>query len=241
MTAPELSLVMPVHDEAGAIEDVVREWRAVLQRLGIRHELIVLDDGSRDGTGAVLDRLAAELPELRVLRHANRGHGPTILRGYREARGDWVFQSDSDGEIGAGDFEALWARRHQHDLIVGRRENRTAPLLRRAITATSRLSVALLFGRGIHDVNVPYRLVRRTALRQMVECLPDDLFAPNVILSGLAIRRGLRIAELPVEHRGRRQGRSSLGRLRVLRPAARSLLETIAASWRTRTRPGRAR
>jgi glycosyltransferase involved in cell wall biosynthesis len=239
MTAPELSLVMPVHDEAGAIEDVVREWRAVLQRLGVRHELIVLDDGSRDGTGAVLDRLAAELPELRVLRHANRGHGPTILRGYREARGEWVFQSDSDGEIGTGDFEALWARRHQHDLIVGRRENRSAPLLRRVITAASRWSVAILFGRGIHDVNVPYRLVRRTALQPMVDSLPADLFAPNVILSGLAVRCGLRIAELPVEHRGRRQGRSSLGRFRVLRPAARSLAETMGAAWRMRGRSGR--
>jgi dolichol-phosphate mannosyltransferase len=240
MTAPlELSVVMPVYNEGAAVARVVRSWAAELDRLGASWELLVLDDGSKDDTGAVLNTLANEIPALRVLRHPNRGHGPTVLRGYAESRGEWVFQTDSDGEIAPDHLRDFWARRDDYDVIVGRRVNRAAPLVRRAITAVSRGSVGWLFGRGISDVNVPYRLMRGSALRAMVAAIPPTMFAPNVVLSGLAIREQLRILEIPVAHVGRTHGRSSLGRLSILRPATRSLLETlrVARAMRPRSRP----
>jgi cellulose synthase/poly-beta-1,6-N-acetylglucosamine synthase-like glycosyltransferase len=91
--ARELSVVMPVYNEVAAVGAVVASWAAVLERLGIDYELLVYDDGSTDGTGAALDALAAALARLRVTHHANRGHGPSIMRGYAEATGRWVFQT----------------------------------------------------------------------------------------------------------------------------------------------------
>ena len=85
---PALTLVMPVYNEAAAIGGVVRSWAAELDRLGIDYEMRVYDDGSRDQSAAVLEQLSNEVPRLLVTRHSNRGHGPTILRGYREARGE---------------------------------------------------------------------------------------------------------------------------------------------------------
>lgn len=238
MTDPlQLSVVMPVYNEGAAIAAGIRSWAAELDGLGVSWELLVLDDGSTDDTPAALAALAADIPALRVLRHPNRGHGPTILRGYAEARGEWVFQTDSDGEIAPGHLRDFWARRDACDLVVGVRVNRAAPLVRRAITAVSRASVACLFGRGISDVNVPYRLMRGSALRAMTADLPPTLFAPNVALAGLAIRRRLRILEIPVEHIGRTHGHSSLGRLSILGPAARALVETLRVAWRARQRP----
>jgi glycosyltransferase involved in cell wall biosynthesis len=232
----ELSVVMPVFNEGAAIEGVVADWLSILDSLGVRYEFIVLDDGSTDATAAILARLASVAPSLRIVRHDNQGHGPTILRGYAMTGGAWVLQIDGDGEIPPDEFPRHWARREPYDLVIGRRTNRSMPLVRRGVSAVSRASVRLLFGRGIGDVNVPYRLVRGALLRDRAATLPANLFAPNVILSGLAIRRGWRILEVPVAHVGRRHGTSSLGRFNVLRPAALSLWQTVRVALNDRAR-----
>jgi glycosyltransferase involved in cell wall biosynthesis len=228
---PALTVVMPVYNEEAAIGDVVRAWAAELDRLSIDYELRVYDDGSRDSTTPVLEELSNELPRLLVTRHSNRGHGPTILRGYREARGEWVFQTDSDGEMEPDSFGRLWAERERHDFLFGIRAGRVWTAPRWVMTRVSRLAVRALFGKGVADVNTPYRLMRRERLAQLLVGLPDDLFAPNVILSGLAVRRGLRIWETPVPHQGRRHGGGSLVTFRkLIKPASRSLRQTLAAA-----------
>ena len=230
----ELSVVMPVYNEEGAIEGVLRAWSGELDRLGIAYEIRVYDDGSRDGTRAILDRLAEAIPRLVPLGHANRGHGPTILRGYGEARGAWVFQLDSDGEIGPEGFEPLWSVREEHDFLFGVRHNRAQPTSRRLITGVSRITVRLLFGRGIADVNTPYRLMRGERLAELLEDVPADTFAPNVALSGLALARGLRVYERPVEFRSRVTGTVSIVKWRLLRAAARSFAQTVRIGLRAK-------
>lgn len=236
MPAPELSVVIPVYNEEGAIARVVRAWTAQLDRLGMDYELRVYDDGSRDGTAAILGRLAEDLPGLTVTSKPNSGHGPTILRGYREARGEWIFQVDSDDEMGPEHFARLWESRAGHDLLIGRREARRSALARRLISGLSRLTVWALFGRAVGDVNAPYRLVRGRCLAAMIRRIPADAFAPNVILSGLAARDRLRVLEVGVPHRGRVTGSVSIGRWRLWRAAARSFRQTVAVAVRERLR-----
>lgn len=229
---------MPVYNEAGAIEPVVREWHEALAATGVRFRLAVYDDGSRDGTSEVLTRLAGQLPELDVVRHANRGHGPTILRGYAEATSEWVFQTDSDGEIPAGAFADLWSARDSCDLVLGRRIGREQTGTRRAI---SRLASALIrtgFGPGVTDVNTPCRLMRREMLAELLPWVPPTLFAPNVVLSGLAVRFGYRVRELPVRFEARRSGAGTLLSWRIWRAALRSGFETVQVIRRAR-RSGR--
>jgi glycosyltransferase involved in cell wall biosynthesis len=178
--------------------------------------------------------LAQELPALTILHHENAGHGPTILRGYREARGEWVFQTDGDGEMDTAGLATLWGRRAEFDFLLGRRDGRTSSIGRRLVTGVARVSVGLLYGSGIHDVNAPFRLVRREWLQETVADLPADLFAPNVILSGLAVRSGLRILEIPVRFAVRRKDGGSLVSFRILSPAARSLAQTVSVALRAR-------
>jgi glycosyltransferase involved in cell wall biosynthesis len=231
--SPALTVVMPVYNEEKAVAGVVRSWASELDRLGIDYELRAYDDGSRDSSGEVLIALSEELPRLLVTRHSNRGHGPTILRGYREARGDWVFQTDSDGEMEPDSFGKLWERRQDYDFLFGTRAGRVWTAPRWVMTRVSRLAVRALFGGGVDDVNTPYRLMRRERLAELVAGLPDDLFAPNVILSGLAVRERLRIWQTPVPHQGRRHGGGSLVSVRKLvKPASRSLRQTIAIARR---------
>ena len=227
MPSPALTIVMPVYNEAAAIGDVVRAWAAELDRLGIDYEMRVYDDGSRDASASVLEELSQEVPRLLVTRHSNRGHGPTILRGYREAKGDWVFQTDSDGEMEPHSFSLLWDRRNDYDFLLGIRGGRVWTPPRWVMTRASRLAVRMLFGKGVLDVNTPYRLMRRERLAPLLAKLPDDLFAPNVILSGLAVRHHLRIYQTEVPHQGRRTGVASLSGVRkLIKPAMKSLRQT---------------
>jgi len=230
-TAPELTVVMPAHNEEGAIPEAVATWAATLDALGIDYELRVYDDGSTDKTGAVLGELANRFPRIVVTSHANRGHGPTILRGYAEARGDWVFQTDSDGEMPASAFEALWARRHAYDFLLGYRVGPRANATRQLVTTVARLAVAALFRARLRDVNTPYRLMRRPWLQSAVSRVPPDLFAPNVVLAGLAARERLRIYEHPVPYHSRQGGPVRLIRGRLWRAAFRSLAQTAAVAF----------
>lgn len=231
---PLLTIVMPVYNEETAVAPVLGAWAAELARLGVDYRLSVYDDGSADGTGAILDELARGNPRMVVVHQANRGHGPTILRGYREARSEWVFQVDSDGEMSEDAFAALWQRREAYDLLIGSRADRRAPLMRRLVTGVSRVTVRTLFGAGVQDVNSPYRLFRGTALQALVARLPGEPFAPNVILAGLAVRAGLRIGEWPVACGNRQGGKGSLNLRRLVQGAARSFSETVIAGLRGR-------
>jgi len=229
---PELSVVVPVFREADGVAHFLEHWTSTLDGLEIDYEMLIYDDGSGDdgsgdGTLDVLERCAEERPRLKVQTQDNRGHGRTIRRGYEESRGQWVFQVDSDDEISAEHFHRLWEQRENHDLLLGSRENTDQPRARRLVSTLSSLAVGLCFGRGIRDVNTPYRLMRRSALSALLPLVPEHAFAPNVILSGLFVRNALRITELSVPRRSSAGRRSSLGGARLWRGVAQSFLETL--------------
>lgn len=224
----ELIVVMPVYNEAECIAGVARDWRTTLTDLGIDFELWLYNDGSKDNTAEVLAQFADD-DRIRVTNKANSGHGPTILGGYREAvrRAQWVFQVDSDDEMKPAQFEQLWKRRAKYVALFGFRAGREQDPARKFLSGGSRVVVKLLFGRGVRDVNVPYRLMRSDVLRPIVEAIPADTFAPNVIISGVLSRQKRRLFNYPVPHEGRKTGTASLTSLKVYKVAARSLLQTL--------------
>ena len=234
----ELALVMPVYDEEGCIATVVSSWRDTLCAAGIRFMMIVIDDGSRDRTPQILDEFARD-ERIGVIHQANMGHGPTILRGYRQgvSLADWVFQCDSDDEMSPESFSRLWAVRQQADAVFGCRENRCQSIQRRWISMCSRVVVRLCFGRGSKDVNTPYRLLRSSVLEPILKHIPADTFAPNVIISGALSATGAVVRDVPVPCRRRRTGSTSIHRWRLWRAALRSFGQT----WRCSRRIRRAR
>ncbi|MCL4782043.1 MAG: glycosyltransferase [Bryobacterales bacterium] len=200
---PDAVVVMPAYNEAGCIEEVVRDWVAAVGRV------VVVNDGSRDNTGEILDRLAAELPTLRVIHQANSGHGTALITGYRAALGmgvRWVFQTDSDGQFLASDFRLLWERREESEFLAGRRFQRDDHPVRIWLSKLHARILQMLFGVALADSNVPYRLMRASLLSRLLEKIPPGSFAPNVMLSVLAAREGHELAFIPVSHRARKTG-----------------------------------
>jgi glycosyltransferase involved in cell wall biosynthesis len=235
--APELVVVIPAFNEAGRIEATLEEWGRTLAALGVDYLLRVYDDGSTDATPERLAAVAAERPRIEVRRHPNRGHGPTVLRGYREAESEWVAQADGDGEIPAAAFGALWELRRGHDLVLGARRGRTQGLARRAVSRIAARTVRALAGAGAADagaadVNVPFRLMRRRRFAPLFAALPESLFAPNVALTALALRGGFAVAEVPVPFVALRSDAGTLVSGRLARGAARAFVETIRVMLR---------
>jgi dolichol-phosphate mannosyltransferase len=195
---PTLSVVMPVHNEAFYLSDTLSDWIRVLRGQQIPFEFLVYDDGSTDGSGEILEECARECAEMRIVHQPNRGHGPSIREGYDAASGEWVFQTDSDDEVPAGEFDQLWPLRERFDFVIGRRVGRKQGFGRRLISKGARLSVRILFGGGVRDVNSPFRLMRGAFLRDSLRYIPGDAFAPNIHLTGLAVRGRWRVREVPV-------------------------------------------
>ncbi|MYB08869.1 MAG: glycosyltransferase family 2 protein [Acidimicrobiia bacterium] len=231
----ELCAVMPVYNEEEIVGEVAESWLEVLDSLGVDYELVAIVDGATDASEQVLRAVAERHPRLVVDVKPNSGHGPTILRGYRRAvvTADWVFQTDSDDEMPAASFSDLWELRHQADAVIGIRTSRNQAPGRRAITRAARFTARVAFGCRLADVNCPYRLMRSTALAPLLAPIPDDTFAPNVAISGMLSRSGVRLAEVPVPHHDRTTGVVSILGRRALRAALRSFAQTVRLS-RTR-------
>jgi glycosyltransferase involved in cell wall biosynthesis len=223
-------VVMPACNEQECIREVCREWLAVIQGLpGAR--LLVVDDGSTDGTPAILERLAGENPALLVVRQPNAGHGRAILHGYRRALEmgcEWVFQVDSDGQFRAQDFSKLWACAGRSRFVLGRRAERKDDFHRRWLSKAHRLLVLLLFGTYIQDPNIPFRLMAAPFLSKLLSVVPETVFAPNVFLSILAAKRGQDLCEIPVVHLPRRTGAASIRPAQLVGVLLRCLRELVA-------------
>lgn len=230
---PELIVVIPVYNEADSLETLFEAWLSTLRGLDISFQMHAYNDGSRDDSLTKLRDIEARHPEVVVFDKLNSGHGPTILLGYRQAEAEFVFQIDSDDEIKCAHFPALWALREDRDFVIGQRNFQyRPPLSRRVISAIAGYVIALFYGRGIRDVNCPYRLFRKAAFAEVLDKIPDNTFAPNLILSGYAAQKRLRIHNMAVAAYFRQAGEVSIQHMKLLKVAIQSLLETIGFSFR---------
>ena len=199
MVLEKLYIVIPAYNEEANIEKVVRQWHQVACQTGPGARLVVVNDGSRDGTAQKLEALARELPALIPLTKPNGGHGAACLFGYRyalEQGADYIFQTDSDGQTLPEEFAPFWEQRAGYDLVIGRRVHRGDGFSRWVVTKVLKY-VTLFFLRAYTaDPNTPYRLMKR------------DFLAP---------RMDLPVLSLPVSFLPRQGGVNSLNLARIFR------------------------
>jgi glycosyltransferase involved in cell wall biosynthesis len=225
----DLSVVIPVYNEAGAIETLVEDLERELVPRFERLEVIVVDDASTDETPQILERLARGRPWLHVDRvEQNAGHGPAVMRGLRQAHADWIFQLDSDGQFVVSEFSELWERRLEYDLVLGVRANRHDPLHRLVLSRTVRIATSLLAGRRVRDANTPFRLLNHAVWSDLNRFMEPETLAPNILVTLGAAVRGWRLVDVPVTHLARERGKSSLRAVRLVRFSLRGLGQLVA-------------
>ena len=224
----DIVIVIPVYNESACIEQVTLDWVRVFDKLDGR--LIAVDDGSKDGTGAILDRLAENEPRLLVHHQQNAGHGAAILAGYHMAitlAPDYIFQTDSDNQIKPSEFWRLWERREQSPLVLGVRQDRNDAAHRLAVMRILKGFNLLIFGTRIRDANAPFRLMRTTFLQGALRQFPRDVFAPNIFLSLIAAKSPVAVLEVPVQHFRRSTGIESLNLRKLVRICLRCTKELL--------------
>jgi dolichol-phosphate mannosyltransferase len=222
-------LVMPAYNEQDCIESVLRTWDEELKRtVGGSYKLLVVNDGSRDKTGQIIDRLAQDMPSLVPVHKPNGGHGSALFVGYEKALSlnpEWIFQTDSDDQFVPSDFALLWNKRSSSSFLLGRRRARNDAFHRLVITRILRLFLFLIFGAYIVDANVPFRLIRAGYLKRLLPLLPEGAFAPNIFLAVLAARDGQIKGQTPVTHLRRMTGHVSIVRWKLIKVCFRCVKE----------------
>ena len=225
-------LVIPVYNEEACIENVIRSWHQGLNFKKVPHEIIIINDGSKDNTGEILDYLSSEIKELKVIHQENGGHGNAITNGYYHAirsDKDYIFQVDSDDQFLPQDFFLLWEKRTQSPFVIGIRRARKDHWSRKLISFTLSTLIFDFFDVDIYDANIPFRLFKREYLESLYYAIPRNNFAPNIFISIMAIKHlGKKTPQIPVHHIQRRTGTNSLVSLGLIKACFRSLFELFS-------------
>lgn len=204
MTARGVTLVVPAYNEESAIEGVVERLAGL--KLGVPIELIVVDDGSRDGTAGVLARIAPRFPTLRIVRHeVNKGYGASLKTGFANASHDVVVITDADGTYPEDRIADLLARIDDGaEMAVGARtgEEVNIPLVRRPAKAFLRALASFLAGTSIPDLNSGLRAMRRDLVLAYRPILPQG-FSFTTTITLAALTNDHRVDWVPINYKKR--------------------------------------
>ncbi len=210
-----LSVVVPCFNEADNIPYVVSQATEVGRAICSAFEVIVVNDGSTDGTREVLEALQGHIPELVTIHHdCNRGYGAAIRTGLGRAHYDYVFLTDGDGQFDLRELRQAVDLLEEHDMVVGYRSVRRDGWLRSLWGRVWTALVNLLLGLRVRDANCAFKLLPRRLLQ------PGSLRSDGALISAELLFHAresrLRIAQWPVNHYPRRAGRQSGASLRVV-------------------------
>lgn len=216
----KLYIVIPAYNEEANIKNVIKDWYPVVEKVGNDSRLVIIDDGSKDGTYDILKEEAKNLPALKAITKPNGGHGATVLYGYHYALSegaDYIFQTDSDGQTLPEEFWSFWELREKYDMVIGNRKGRQDGLSRIFVTKTLKLVLFLCFHVSITDANTPFRLMKASTLKNYIGLIPENFNLSNVILSVIYAKKKLEVKYLPVTFRPRQGGVNSINMKKIIK------------------------
>ena len=219
-----VSAMFPCYNDAATIGGLVDDVHRALAPLADAIEVIVVNDGSSDGSREVLDGLAADRPWLRVVHHErNRGYGGALLSGFAAAQHDWIFYTDGDAQYDATEAASLVPLAADDvDIVQGYKMGRGDPLHRKVIGRVYHHVVKLLFSLPGRDTDCDFRLFRRRLVVDRPLTSTSGVICVEMMRS--FHDQGARFVEAPVHHYARPSGRSQFFRLPAIARSARQLL-----------------
>jgi glycosyltransferase involved in cell wall biosynthesis len=234
----ELSLFFPCHNEAENLEALVADALAALPALASRYEVILVDDGSRDDTAGVAERLVQQHGgAVRLVRHeVNRGYGGALRSGFAAARYDYLAYTDGDRQFRIADLARLVesAEATGSPVVIGYRLQRADPPLRLIYATLYRVANRIWFGLRVRDVDCAAKLFQRDVLRN-INVHSDGAFFSAELLIRLRLA-GVNAHEVGVPHYPRTAGSPTGARLSVIARAVRDFWSLRIGLWLNRSK-----
>ncbi|MFZ5376438.1 MAG: glycosyltransferase family 2 protein [Patescibacteria group bacterium] len=200
-----LSVFFPVYNEEANLPTLIGGASEFIPHVAHKYELIIVNDGSCDGSLRVARKLQARYPHLRVISHdKNRGYGAALRSGINAAKYDWTFFTDSDLQFDIKQLATFIPHTKKHQIIIGYRVNRAEGALRSVNARLFKLYVDLLFRLHVRDIDCAFKLMK-TKVIQKVELESSGAFTTSELLYKLK-KLGLRFQQLPVDHYKRKFG-----------------------------------
>lgn len=231
---PSLSITIPAYNEAETLEEVVGEALLACAKVTDDYEVVVVDDGSTDGTDRIADRLAADHPgNVRVVHHPeNRGFSGAMQSCMRNAAKDWVFLGPADGQADYGDLVRFWARTGESELIFSYRTGRGDSLRRKASSWLWYTMLRVMFGQRIPEFSSTFLFRKATLDRLQVQVRENaSNFLPVLFLQAKA--NGVPVGLVGTVQGERRGGVAKGADPRII---VRTLVEDVRLFWELRVR-----
>ena len=214
-----LSVFFPSHNEVDNTGPLVEKTVSVLEPLVSDYEIIIVDDGSTDGTRELADQLAERFPAVRAVHHEkNRGYGGAVKTGIASSTKEWIFFTDGDGQFDVGEIEHFLPCAGEFDAVVGYRLDRQDPFHRKAFAFCWGMLIRVLFGFRVRDLDCAFKLFRRRFFEGI------DLRAEGAVITvelfATMVRAGATIHQIGVHHYPRTAGASTGAKLYVIFHAA---------------------
>jgi dolichol-phosphate mannosyltransferase len=204
---PEISVVVPAYNEVESLPPLFAELRAALAASGRTWELLVVDDGSTDGTAEALAAAAARDPRVvPVVLEKNAGQSAALAAGLSRVRGDIVVTLDADLQNDPADLPKLLAALATADVVSGVRAKRNDSWVRRVSSKIANATRRAVLGDPVTDIGCSFKAYRREVLEGLPMFVGVHRFLP-----ALCVFRGARFAEVALNHRARRHGISKYG------------------------------
>ncbi|MGE3180667.1 MAG: glycosyltransferase family 2 protein [Phycisphaerae bacterium] len=219
-----LTIFFPCYNEEANVDRVTRAAVAAGKLVTDDLEVIIVNDGSKDGTKEKADALAAEIPEVRAVHNnPNRGYGGALQRGFREATKKWVFYTDGDGQFDLAELPKLLPLLKTHDIVSCYRINRQDPFMRKANAFAWGTLVKSLFSFRVRDVDCAFKLYP-TKLFHEIEMKSTGALIDTEILAR-ATKLGYKIGQIGVHHYPRTAGEQTGANIKVIMRAFKELFK----------------
>ena len=221
-TVNSLSVFFPCYNEQDNVERVVKAAVDVLTDLKIDYEIIIVNDGSKDKTGQIADKLAAENKNIRVVNHwPNLGYGAALQSGFKASTKKYIFYTDGDGQFDIKELPVLFKYTADYDIVTGYRIKRQDNMARKLNAFCWTTLVNLLFGMKIKDMDCAFKLYRRSIFDNIKLKSTGALI--NTEIFARAKNKGYKIAQVGVHHYPRIAGTQTGAKLTVILRAFKEL------------------
>lgn len=224
----EVSVFFPAYNEETNIKATVTKAAKILPQITKKWEIIVVDDGSTDKTGEIVEGLIKKNPQVRMITHApNRGYGAALKSGFYNSQYEWIAYTDADGQFDFAEITKFIETQKETDadLVIGYYLKRQVPFYR--ILGTKLLwqpAVRLLFGLKVKDIDCGFKLVRRKVIKQIskLEAERGPFISSELLIK--AKKSGFKIAEIGVHHYPRKAGQATGASLKVILSGLKDLM-----------------